>query len=250
MDTPELVHTKRTAPEFARRRMLVLACGGAALAGLASGCATPAAPQGAPLGRMVAARAPRVGDTWRYQYTSAWRNVAPRAMVVRVTAVTADGVRDELRVEGARGGAAEGDFGSRLEVSQRPVGGVDVRELSPYLQAFDMPAPGAGAQVAMPPAGWGGAWIGSARFGGTERIVVPAGTFDTTRVDVFGRRFFIGGQMDDAIDPVKLYLSAWYAPQVKRFVRLTFATYATQLNPLAQDLYELAEYKVGQGRSD
>jgi hypothetical protein len=239
MTTPELAHMKHAAPEFVRRRRLVLACGGAALAGLAAGCATPPA---VPLRPIVAAQAPRVGDAWRYRYTSGWKNVAPRTVIVQVSAVSTDSVRDALSVEGASG-MAEGDFTSRLEIAQRAAGGLDVVELSPYLQAFDALQPGAQAQVAMPPARWGSEWMGSARFAGMERVAVPAGTFDAVRVDVYGRRFFLVGQMDDAVHAVKLYVTAWYAAQVKRYVRLAVESWAAGLNPLARDLYELDEYR-------
>jgi hypothetical protein len=227
-------------PGCVRRRRLVLA-GAAALAGLAAGCATPAAPQYP----IVAARAPRVGDTWRYRYTSGWKHVAPRTVIARVIGVTAESVRDALGVEGAGAAQDERSHTSRLEIALRAAGGLDVLELSPYLLAFDGPQPGAQAPVGMPPASWGTQWAGSARVGGTERVTVPAGTFDAVRVDVDGRRFFIAGQMDDAIDPVRIYVTAWYAAQAKRFVRLTVASYAAKLNPLARDMYELAEYRVG-----
>jgi len=236
---PESTDADRAQPGFARRRLLL--SGTAALAAMAAACTTAPVPQRP----IVAARAPRVGDTWRYRYTSGWKNVAPRTVVVRVSAVTADRVRDALAVEGTGGGAVERDFTSRLELALRAAAGLDVLEPSPYLQAFDALQPGARPQVAMPPASWGSQWSGSARFGGTERVVVPAGAFDAARVDVYGRRSFLVGQMDDAIDPVRLDVAAWYAPQVKRFVRLVVASHAVLLNPLAQDLYELAEYSVG-----
>lgn len=227
---------------FLHRRRLILA-GAVALAGMAAGCATPTAVPQRPI---ISGRAPRVGDTWRYRYTSGWKAVAPRMVSVRVSAVTTDSVRDTLGVEGAGEGRVERDFTSRLELAPRAAGGLEVFELSPYLQAFDAPQPGARAPVAMPPPSWGSQWSGSARFGGIERVLVPAGAFDAMRVEAYGSRFFLYGQMDDAIDAVHLYATAWYAAEAKRYVRLTVASQAARLNPLARDTYELAEYRLRQ----
>lgn len=232
----------RAAPADARRRRVVLAGAGALLPGLVGGLA---APRAALAQGLDASLAPRVGDTWRYAYTSGWKHVAPRTVAVRVTAVTGSGVRDAVSVS-ANGDSSgvEHAFAARLEVVARAVSGLDVVELAPYLQAFGAPQAGH-APVAMPAPKWGTAWTATARFGARERVTVPAGTFDAMRVDVLGRRPFLRGQMDDAIDPIRLDLTAWYAPQVRRYVRLAVSSYAAGLNPLLRDAYELVEYRGG-----
>lgn len=229
------------APADARRRRLMLAGAGALLPGLA---AALVAPRAAMAQRADAALAPRVGDTWRYAYRSGWRNVAPRNVAMRVTAVKGGAVRDavSVRADGDSAGV-EHEFSARLEVASRTAGGLDVVELSPYLQAFAVPQSGS-APVAMRAAQWGTEWSATARFGVRERVTVPAGTFDAMRVNVLARRPFLRGQMDDAIDPTRLDLAAWYAPQVKRYVRLTVLSHAEGLNPLLRDTYELIEYRA------
>jgi hypothetical protein len=219
-----------------RRRRFLAALGGAALVG---GCVTPMLPP-RPLDP---ARAPRPGDRWVYGYRSDWANVPPRNVLVEVVAVSDKGILDRVIAEGDAGASAERLFGPQLAIVATPLGGVLLHEFSPYLDAFGALPPGEFA-IALPPATWGTTWSGSARLAGTERVIVPAGAFDTARVDILGSRIFLRGQMDDAIDPVRLFATAWFAPAVKRCVRFSFATQAARLNPLARDHLELASFKV------
>lgn len=219
-----------------RRRQLLAALGGAALVG---GCVTPMLPP-----RPIdSARAPRPGDRWVYGYRSDWANVPPRTLVVETLAVSEKGISDRVGVEGDPAASAERLFGPELAIVATPLGGVLLHEFSPYLDAFGGLPPGEFA-IALPPATWGTTWSGSARLAATERVIVPGGAFDTARVEILGSRIFLRGQMDDAIDPVRLFATAWFAPSVKRCVRFSFVTQAERLNPLARDHLELASFKV------
>jgi hypothetical protein len=162
---------------------------------------------------------------------------------VQVLEVTGE-VRDRLAAEG-QAGADERRFNSALEVVARPLPGILVQEFSPYLLAFGgFPAGGGSFAVALPQASWGTQWTATATPRGTERVTLPAGSFDALRVDVFGSRNFIRGQMDDAIDPTRLYSTAWYAPAVKRVVQLSRYTQAAGLNILERDQYQLISVRV------
>jgi len=223
------------------RRRVLKGLGAGTLGALFGGCAAP--PQ-APLRPLDRAVAPRVGDTWRYQYTSAWRNVPPRMLEVRVIEVTGEDVRDRLSADGDAAGD-ERRFASALAMVARPLSGLLVHEFSPYLAAFGGFPAGGSFAVTLPPPSWGTQWMASATLRGTERITVPAGSFDALRVDILGTRFFIRGQMDDAIDPVRLYATVWYAAGAKRVVQSARSTQAAGLNILERDQYQLISHRLG-----
>ena len=221
------------------RRKLLAAAGAGAAAALLAACATPLPP----LRPVDRARVPRVGDTWRYGYRSDWQNVAPRTFDVTVVSVADQGIADRLTVAGESTPYADQLFTSQLEIVARPLAGVQLLELSPYLEAFG-PVP-AGGVVVVPRPIWGTSWNVSARVRGPEQVSVAAGSFAATRVDLYGWRQFITGQMDDAIDPVQLYATAWIAAVPKRLVRFSLLTQAARLNPLIRDHLELLTFRVG-----
>jgi hypothetical protein len=219
------------------RRRALAALGASALAALLGGCASALPPRA-----MNAASAPRVGDTWTYGYRSDWNNVAARTINVTVTGVSGGTISDRMSVAGAAGGDAR-SFGSDLALALRPLGGVVIADFAPYLLAFGAPPEGS-FTAAMPPPQIGSQWSGTASVGGTEQVTVPAGSFSALRIRLNGSRAFLNG-MDSASDPVTIIATAWYAPAVKRFVRLDFTTQAAMMNPLARDHLELQSYKVG-----
>jgi hypothetical protein len=219
------------------RRRLVGALGAGAVVGLLGACAATLPPR--PVDR---ARAPRVGDTWRYAYRSAWKQDAPRMLDYAVVSVTEQGIGDRLTLDGAPNPADDRTFTSGFAFVPRIFPGLVVNDFAPYLEAFGPLAPGDYA-VAMPPAQFGSAWTGTARVLGPEQVITAAGSFTATRVQFYGSRPFLSG-MDDAADPVQIYSTAWYAAAVKRIVRFDFLTQALRLNPLTRDHYELAAYRV------
>jgi len=159
--------------------------------------------------------------------------------------VTGEDVRDRLAAEGDAAGDERG-FNSALAMVGRPLSGLLVHEFSPYLPAFGgFPAAGGSLAVTLPPPSWGTQWTASATLRGTERLTLPAGSFDAMRVEIYGTRFFIRGQMDDAIDPVRLYATVWYAQAAKRVVQLSRFTQAAGLNVLERDQYQLVSQRLG-----
>jgi len=228
-------------PPRPKRRTVIRGFGAGAVAALVGACAAPMLPPRT----LVAGRAPSVGATWTYNYRSDWKAVAPRTLTYAVTAVTSQGIQDRLAEQGGPGGGSERLFTSAWEIAARRLTNLMVHEFSPYLLAFGDVPTGERVSVTMPPENWGTSWTTTARAIGIERVTVPAGSFDALRIEVLGTRLFVGGQMDDAGDPVKLYATAWLAPAVKRAVRFTYQTQAARLNLLARDRYELQTYRAG-----
>jgi hypothetical protein len=197
------------------------------------------------------AAAPRAGDTWQYQFNSVFRIPATRTVEIRVLEVGAGELRDRITVEG-EAESEDHAFSSALEMVERPLA-VDrsspvqrtlrrltVFEFSPYLQAFG-PLPEAGP-VATPVPDFGPTFTGRARLRGAERVKVPAGSFDTVRMEYdISRTPTV--TMRPRFDPAFTLARVWYAPAVKRPVRWTVATRASELNVLVDDTYELAAYR-------
>jgi hypothetical protein len=216
-----------------RRREVLGALAGLGAGTLLPGCVT--APPQPPPRPVVAARAPKAGDTWTYHYASGWANVAPQDMTVRIDEVGPMTVRDRMTIATSRNASVK-DFGSDWAVFYRQVDTFSAIEFSPYLLAFEALEPGmAYSSIGMPPVNWATDWRGIAQVAGMETVTVPGGTFETVRVEVIGSRFFIAAMMDRRVDPVYMRLVAWFSPAAKRFVRLTHVT-RTQLNdPLDRD---------------
>lgn len=221
-----------------QRRRLVAALGAISATAVLGACATALPPR--PVDR---ARAPRVGDTWRYAYRSEWKQDRPRTLDYAIVAVTDQAIVDRLTIDGAATPSDDRTFGSGFALLERVFPGLIVQEFAPYAYAFGELPPGDYA-VAMPPAQFGSAWSGTARVLGTEQVLTAAGRFAATRVQFNGNRPFLSG-MDDAADPTQIYATAWYAPAVRRIIKLDFLSQAYRLNPLVRDHYELAAYRVG-----
>jgi len=225
-------------PDSARRRRVVAALGAGGAAALLGACATTL-----PLRPVDRARAPRVGDTWRYAYRSGWKQDRPRMLDYAVVSITEQGIGDRLTLDGAANPWEDRLFVSGFALVPRPFPGLVVHDFSPYLEAFGPLVPGNYA-VAMPREPFGSAWSVAARVLGVEQVITAVGSFAATRVQIDGARPFLSG-MDDAADPVRIFAAAWYTPAVKRIVKFDFLTQALRLNPLTRDHYELASYRVG-----
>ncbi len=236
----ESSRSPQSLPMPGRRRLIsVLGAGAASM--VLGGCAgAKLAPRA-----LDRERAPKVGASWTYGFRSDWRNIAPRTLIYTVTAVNDQGVQDRLSDPSSPGSGGERLFTSAWEIAERPITNLLVHEFSPYLLAFGNPPINERVNVAMPPVNWGTTWTTTARAVGTERVSVPAGSFDAVRVEILGTRLFVAGQMDSVADPVRLYATAWLAPAVKRSVRLTFETQAQQLNLLSREHYELRSHQAG-----
>jgi hypothetical protein len=224
-------------PASGARRRLIGALGASAFGAWLGGCAAPPVLPPRPVDRALA---PRLGDTWTYQYSSAFRAVAPRLLEVSVVDVSQEVVRDRIVLAG-EGGGDERTFTSALQMVERPLAGQVFYDFSPYLQAFGaLPTEGA---VAWPAPNWGPPFAASARVHGSEPIAVPAGSFDAVRVEIVAART-PGPNLQPRIDPVLTYAWVWYAPGPKRAVQWRVNTRAGIGNPLIEDLYQLASFRA------
>jgi hypothetical protein len=173
----------------------------------APAAAPPASPAAGPGGLAV-------GDTWTYRAVQ--RGAPGATQEVRVVSVSADGVVEEIRGAGPVL-RAEHRRGAYLV----PAGNLTV--FSPYLPVLQPLAVTPGLQMRVDNldartcnAGW--TCSVRARVLGRERVQVPAGTFDATRIEI-AQSWTSPSQTNDRGESVQRTMTVWYAPEVKRAVR-------------------------------
>jgi hypothetical protein len=189
---------------------------------------------------------PQPGATWNYAY--AYRGLGPSRLnfVVRAVAVEAGVVQESISIPGlaAQQAPIKADAlafrGLPLPRTQTLI------ELSPYLHSVF--AKGEDrlwgrlegyprGNAAMP------AWTLVAREMGEEQITVPAGTFKATRIDVAGTRSAPAGfLMHMAYESTRFQFKAWYAPEVRRYVKLQHETWALRGDWSGEQTVELLSY--------
>ena len=173
---------------------------------------------------------PSVGDSWTYRYQDRVYGKS-ETYTVQVTAASREEIADEARAGRQRSAASHDEV---LAFKERKLGEVGIREISPYLQAQ-------GGLKERPE--WKGLQIPghdlSARLAGTETVKVPAGTFEAQKLVVEGFRL-------SPTTPAKgrFVLTAWYAPAVKRFVRIETEVHAIWGVGKEQESIELTAFRV------
>ena len=169
----------------------------------------------APLGP-VGIRFPHVGDTWTYRLSTRQSGNRNSSYVVTVTASGEGGIVDQATLQTAAPAPAT-HVNGRYLVTQ----GITV--LSPYLALFEDLRPGAtlsGVEMRDDPTCRSGQFVCEidARVARREVIETPAGRFDAVRVTFTQTwRYASPGREN----PPSREVSAWYAPQAKRVVRVS-----------------------------
>lgn len=179
---------------------------------------------------------PSPGDAWTYRIKTLLGQTA--SYTARTLAVADGSVQDEIRAGDQRNKQESGAEPEMHSVLSQE-GGVDIREVSPYLQALGGAEPGKtwrGVSLLPNSDDFAGRVIGN------ERITVPAGTFDAVKVVLEGSQPVAG------TGPRRFSVMVWYAPAVKRFVKAVYSApeatqayfvYAVQ----ERDTVELLEYR-------
>lgn len=171
--------------------------------------------------RPASDRLPQVGAIWRYRYTDLKYSRVQQVFTVRVDGVDGWVVSETFVPEGAPSrkrvhtevGADEARFIERNLGAERTA-----LEFSPYFASFDWNGrkqdPAAGY-----PAGQYGEWDTRTRVSPNVPVEVPAGRFNTLKVQIEGVR-----SADSSVAfrnvPARFEVTAWYSPEVKRYVRM------------------------------
>jgi hypothetical protein len=189
---------------------------------------------------------PRMGESWSYRSSGKWPTSPKLRFEIVVQSVTADGlITDALRPLDPSAGLApevRRSRGSKPDII--PWTGIG-NEFSPYLGAFvalaDMekqsgfPTPDLGPYWTQ--------WYSEARGQGQESVSVPAGTFSAYKVEVWSSRRATGGAAQASIEPVRVNYLIWYAPQVKRYVKLQRRVTSPSGQEIEKDVVELVSYR-------
>lgn len=190
---------------------------------------------------------PTTGASWRYAFSDRMYGRDTRTIAVSVVGVNDGRIREELFMDGA--GAQKTvlrrlvDPASERFAVYRSSGDYVLTEFAPYLVA----ARGEGALYTVtdaegypevgPPA-----WIISASALPRKKIEVPAGTFSARGLQIWGRPA-IPSARPSALRAFSIRV--WYAPEVKRYVKLEHKTWSGQGDANSDELVELLEYRPG-----
>ncbi|KRC11546.1 hypothetical protein ASE11_19255 [Hydrogenophaga sp. Root209] len=191
----------------------------------------------------VNAALPRPGESWTYRTSGKWPTSPRRDIVISVQSVRDGLVTDALRADAES--RIVGD--SRRAVGSRP-GFLKWDQLgleySPYLGAFrDLSTLGALSDFATPDVDTWGQWYSQAKVLGRETVNVPGGSFDAFKVEVWSSRSATGGTTLAAIEPVRIHYLVWYAPQVKRYVKMQRRVISAANREMEKDLFELVAHR-------
>lgn len=186
---------------------------------------------------------PRPGESWTYRTSGKWPTSPRRDIVISVQSV-----RDGLVTESLRADAeARIVGGSRRAAGSQPgfvkwdqIG----LEYSPYLGAFrDLSALGPQSDFATPDLDTWGQWYSQAKVLGRETVSVPQGRFETFKVEVWSSRSPTGGLALLAIEPVRIHYLVWYAPEVKRYVKMQRRVINADNREAEKDVFELVAHR-------
>ncbi|WP_179190161.1 toll/interleukin-1 receptor domain-containing protein [Hydrogenophaga sp. IBVHS1] len=189
-------------------------------------------------------RLPRAGETWTYTTSGKWPTSPKRTVVIGVQSVAAGQVTDTLRADPSAGVPAE--------VRNPPAGAPGFvnwsllgNEFSPYLGAFtDLSALGTQRGFTTPSVdGQWGQWYSEARVLGQEPVTVPAGRFNAYKVEVSSNRQPSGGAGSMQVEPVRIHYLIWYAPEVKRYVKMQRRVIVASGAENEKDLFELVAHR-------
>jgi hypothetical protein len=190
---------------------------------------------------------PRVGDTWEYRMRSKWPTVEPRTYAHVVTAVSGREVAETMSVVASADGTpvrqAVTPDTRFVEWRGR---GFYLLEFNPFLEAFGglQSAAAISGLPSMPAENpFHAGWSSRGRLRGSESVTVPAGTFQSLKVEIDSTRRRPKGW--DALPRARaVLLTLWYAPEVKRTVKMVRVVLTEEGMHLDEDTYELVRYRV------
>lgn len=225
----------------------VAARGAAALAARYKPAAAPAASAG---GGAAAPGLPAAGSSWTYAHVD--RQYSRRQTEFTVQVLRVDGAAVEEAVSASAGASTRRVVNSgELRILEQPFNSsVVLMELAPYMIAANGgKAPADPGRVSGYPIGGAGLapWITRVLVQDWEQVTVPAGTFRVLRVEVNGDRERPAFTNVNNIG--RFRITAWFAPEVNRYVRLEHRTWSGSISGAGQqsgdEAVELLKYVPG-----
>lgn len=202
-------------------------------------------PPDPPVAAAINPELPQVGERWVYRMRGRWGNSPRRTVEVKLTQTDQASVMESIAVtEGSASGLTE----------QRRVTGADARvvssralgsEFSPYLKAFgSLGADSNWADIPTPDDHqfWTD-WRSQGEIDGMENVQVPAGKFNAYLVEIGSSRSPTGSHTENYTEPVRVRYRIWYAPGVKRYVKMVRSVVARIGQTIDTDTVELLSYR-------
>lgn len=209
-----------------------------AKAALAARKTAPAAGTGT--GSPASAALPVAGATYRYQWADKQYSRQAQQFTVQIANVDGWNVSDSFKPDGGPATSAQVPAREPRFLTRRLAEGQALSEFAPYLpmpEQGELPHPG-------PPSHYGGSadsgWNISVESRGWEQVSVPSGTYRALRVDLHGSRPASGLSL---IATAKFEYTAWYAPDVRRYVKIRHQCWNGRSNSIADEQVELLEYR-------
>lgn len=194
--------------------------------------------------RTAVSTLPLKGERWAYRSSGKWPTSPRRRIEVVVQSVAGEVVTEALRVlepEAERSSEERRSRGRQPDfVAWSGIG----FEFSPYFGAFvDLAGQRSLSSVATPDLTplWR-QWFSSLKVLGRESVSVPAGTFDAYKVEVWSNRFATGSRAMAGTEPVRVHYLVWYAPQVKRYVKMRRQIVMADTSESELDVFELVSH--------
>jgi len=201
-----------------------------------------AAPAGARPGEIL----PGPGASWIYRYDFRGLGAARYDLSVRVTSVEGGTVQESVSIASAPASQAAVSAGS-LSFRSFPLPRSQMLvEFAPYLHTLLAKNESiAWGRISGYPAGNLALpfWTLTASNQGEEQVAVPAGTFKATKIEVWGRRQAPAGfAAHMAYESTRFRYRAWYAPEVRRYVKLQHETWSLSGAWSGEQVVELLRY--------
>lgn len=190
-------------------------------------------------------RLPNVRDQWIYRVRGRWASSPKRTIEVSAVSVGPDAVEEQL---------SQIESGSRARLDQRQVPGPVAyvtqsrtlgTEFSPYLAAFGgVESESSWRGIPTPDTNnfWT-KWYSTGKVEGRESVTVPAGTFNALKLEVWSARTASGSQTERDSEPVRIHYNIWYAPGIKRYVKMVRTVTAASGQGINTDTFELVSYR-------
>jgi hypothetical protein len=200
---------------------------------------------------------PDIGASWKYRYSDLKYGRITQDFTLRVTGIDGWTVTESLERSGKAAGqrASQASIGAQdLAFSERILdSGRSFVEFAPYLLATEMldrPLPWRDVGAAYPVVRSGGAagWKFDGSRHDREQVQVQAGTYQAVRVEISGQA--VNGRDANLSRPgynlaIRFRYTLWYAPEVKRYVKIRQQTWDLRDAEYSDEVIELLEYKGG-----
>jgi hypothetical protein len=184
---------------------------------------------------------PPIGAIWKYSFRDRQYSGPERQFTIRIATTAGRGVRESFSTGSEEERYINIDPGAVRFTSWRLTDSYSIIELAPYF--FSRMGP----DLAPPqPTHYPGTsqWrIAPARLQ-MEDAVTPSGTYKALRVDVTGTGALMGyGAIHTEHLAARFHYTAWYAPEVNRYVMVRHRTWNPRDMPISDEIVQLLEHR-------